>query len=324
MLAYLKLKTNDEELYETNYLEELKQKQTKFSKLQYTVCKYYYNFIAKLKYHMNIITVKQIYDAYLFILPFSDLSKDTKLEKCVKKVKILMQRYNIQSLVAEDNLKQSEKFKKIIEPETKKIHILDGRGIMPYLIQETLENILKRQGSKTELEDLYICVKENKPLHIENIIYLMKYFKNINIVTPNIKEFQRVADKIEENENIIITVTNNKKKSLKKAKVIVNFDLLENEINKYIIYREAVILTIDEKGFYESNTFNGIQIRRIGIDASNEIKDFFEQYNLLDDNELSALYESRINQKQGLSQIKQQMKKDEIKVTKLYGKNGSL
>ena len=36
MLAYLKLKTNDEELYETNYLEELKQKQTKFSKLQYT------------------------------------------------------------------------------------------------------------------------------------------------------------------------------------------------------------------------------------------------------------------------------------------------
>ena len=123
MLAYLKLKTNDEELYETNYLEELKQKQTKFSKLQYTVCKYYYNFIAKLKYHMNIITVKQIYDAYLFILPFSDLSKNTKLEKCVKKVKILMQRYNIQSLVAEDNLKQSEKFKKIIEPETKKIHI---------------------------------------------------------------------------------------------------------------------------------------------------------------------------------------------------------
>ena len=273
---------------------------------------------------MNIITVKQIYDAYLFILPFSDLSKDTKLEKCIKKVKILMQRYNIQSLVAEDNLKQSEKFKKIIEPETKKIHILDGRGIMPYLIQETLENILKRQGSKTELEDLYICVKENKPLHIENIIYLMKYFKNINIVTPNIKEFQRVADKIEENENIIITVTNNKKKSLKKAKVIVNFDLQENEINKYIIYREAVILTIDEKGFYESNTFNGIQIRRIGIDTSNEIKDFFEQYNLLDDNELSALYESRINQKQGLSQIKQQMKKDEIKVTKLYGKNGSL
>ena len=199
----------------------------------------------------------------------------------------------------------------------------NGKGPVWWYPMEKMYNDNNRP-SKTELEDLYICVKENKPLHIENIIYLMKYFKNINIVTPNIKEFQRVADKIEENENIIITVTNNKKKSLKKAKVIVNFDLQENEINKYIIYREAVILTIDEKGFYESNTFNGIQIRRIGIDASNEIKDFFEQYNLLDDNELSALYESRINQKQGLSQIKQQMKKDEIKVTKLYGKNGSL
>lgn len=324
MLVYLKLKTNNEELYETNYLEELKQKQTRLSKLQYTICKYYYNFIAKLKYHMNIITVKQIYDAYIFVLPFSDLSKDRKLEKCIKKVKILMQRYNIQSLVAEDNLKQSEKLKKIIELEVRKVHILNGRGIMPYLIQETLEYILKRQGSKTELENLYICVKENKPLHTENILYLIKYFKNINIVTPNIKEFQKLAEKIEEKENIIITVTNNKKKSLKKAKVIVNFDLLENEINKYIIYREAVILTIDEKGFYESNTFNGIQIRRIGIDTSNEIKDFFKQYNLLDDNELSTLYESRINKKQGLLQIKQQMKEDKIKVIKLYGKNGSL
>ena len=29
----------------------------------------------------------------------------------------------------------------------------------------------------------------------------MKYFKNINIVTSNIKEFQRVADKIEEIKN---------------------------------------------------------------------------------------------------------------------------
>ena len=324
MLAYLKLKTNNEELYETNYLEELKQKQTKISKLQYTICRYYYNFIVKLKYHMNIITVKQIYDAYIFILPFSNLSNDTKLEKCIKKVKVLMQRYNIQALVADDNLKQNEKFKEIIELDTKKVHILDGRGIMPYLIQETLDYILKRQGSKTELEDLYICVKENKPLYTENIIYLIKYFKNINIVTPNIKEFQRLADKIEDRENIIITVTNNKKKSLKKAKVIVNFDLLEKEINKYTIYREAIILTINEKGFYESNTFNGIQIRKIGIDTSNEIKEFFNQYNLLENNELATLYESKINKKQGLLQIKQQMQKDKVQITKLYGKNGSL
>ncbi len=324
MLAYLKLKTNDEELYETNYLEELKQKQTKFSKLQYTICKYYYNFIAKLKYYMNIITVKQIYDAYLFILPLSDLNRNQKIKKCIKKVKILMQRYNIESIIIEKNLKQNENFKKIIELEAKKVHILDGRGIMPYLIKETLEYILKKQGSKTELEDIYICIKEYKTLHTENIIYLMQYFKNINIVTPNIKEFQRLADKIEEKENIIITVTNNKKKSLKKAKVIVNFDMLESEINKYTIYREAIILTINEKGFYESNTFNGIQIRKIGIDTSNEIKEFFKKYNLLENNELATLYESKINKKQDLLKIKQQMEKDKIKVIKLYGKNGIL
>ena len=40
-------------------------------------------------------------------------------------------------------------------------------------------------------------------------------------------------DKLEEKENIIITVTNNKKKSLKKSKLIVNFDFEEEELKKY-------------------------------------------------------------------------------------------
>ena len=324
MLAYLKLKTNNEELYETNYLEELSKKQTRISKLQYHVCKYYYELVTKIKYIMNIITIKQVYDAYLFILPFSNCNENKKMEKCMKKVKKIMQLYNIESLVVEEKLKQNEKFKQIIKAETKRVHILDGRGIMPYLIRETLEYILTKQGTQTELEDLYICIKENKILHVENIMYLIKYFKTVNIVTPNIREFQKLANKIEEKENIIVTVTNNKKKSLKKAKIIVNFDFLENEINKYVIYREAILLTIDEKGFYESNTFNGIQIRRIGIDTSSKIKEDFNQYNLLKDNQLTTLYESIINQKQGLLQVKQKMKEDKVKVIKLYGKNGSL
>lgn len=324
MVGYLKLKTNNEELYETDYLEKLRQKQTKFSKIQYHICKLYFNFIVQIKYYLNIITVKQIYNSYLFILPFETLDNTKKLAICINKVKKLMQKYNIKSLVADEKIRENEKFKKLIEQEIKKVHIINGRGIMPYLIKEILEYIIEKQGSKIELEDLYICVKESKSLYIENIIYLIKYFKTLNIITPNIKEFQKLADKIEKNESIIITVTNNKKKSLKKAKLIVNFDFLENEINKYTIYREANILTIDEKGFYESNTFNGIQIRKIGIDTSTEIKEFFNKYNLLENNQLDTLYESLINKNQGLLQIKQQMKNDDVKVIKLYGKNGSL
>ena len=45
---------------------------------------------------------------------------------------------------------------------------------------------------------------------------------------------------------------------------------------------------------------------------------------MLENNELATLYESKINKKQDLLKIKQQMEKDKIKVIKLYGKNGIL
>lgn len=324
MLAYLKLKTNDEELYETDYLKELQQKQTKFSRLQYYICKYYFNFVAKLKYYMNIITVKQIYNAYLFILPFEEINNKQKFKKCINTVKKLMNRYNINALVSDEKIKKDQNFGKIIEPELKKVHILDGRGIMPYLIKETLEYELQRRNLQTQLEDLYICIKEPNEMYIDNIVYLIKYFRTVNIVTPNIKTFQKLADKIEQKENTILTVANNKKKSLKKARIIINFDLLENEINKYTIYREAVILTIDENGFYESDTFNGTQIRKIKIDTSDEIKKSFEKYNLLTNNDLTILYESTIDKRQKLAQIRNKIQHDKVKIVKLYGKNGSL
>ena len=195
---------------------------------------------------------------------------------------------------------------------------------MPYLIKETLEYELQRRNLQTQLEDLYICIKEPNEMYIDNIVYLIKYFRTVNIVTPNIKTFQKLADKIEQKENTILTVANNKKKSLKKARIIINFDLLENEINKYTIYREAVILTIDENGFYESDTFNGTQIRKIKIDTSDDVKKSFEKYNLLTNNDLTILYESTIDKRQKLVQIRNKIQHDKVKIVKLYGKNGSL
>lgn len=324
MLAYIKLKTNDKELYETNYLQTIQQNKNILLKIQYLICKLYFYLIVKLKYYLNIITVKKINNAYIFILPFSEIKKSGKFEKNLVKVNALIKKYNIKTIVVEDTIKENIIFKKIIENKTntKQVYILEGRGIMPYLVKETLQYIIQKQGSKTELEDLYICVKEYKNVYVENIKKLIKHFKTVNIITTQIKQFQNLANQIENNENIIITVANNKKKSLKKAKYILNFDLPTNEINKYTIYREATILTINDKCFYESNTFNGIQIRKIEIDVSNNIKQEFMKYNLLKNNNITTLYESVINPNLEFDQIRKMIKRDNVKITALYGKNG--
>lgn len=319
MLAYLKLKTNNEELYESNYLIQLKEKTNVISKIQYIICYLYYQLVVWIKYYTNTITVKEIYGGYLFIFPF-DTVNNKKIKICMKKTKNLIQKYKIHSLVLTEELNNYQGLKQ----EIQQVHILDGRGIMPYLIKEIIEYITTLQKTNLAEEDLYICVNQNSPICTDNIFYLMYYFKSINIVTKSINTFQKMADKIAEKENIIITVTNNKKKSLRKAKIIINFDFENSEIQKYNIYRKAILISINKQEPYKNISFDGIQIRQIGIDTSKEIKEFFEKYNLINNCSLSALYESLINEKKEFLAIKEKMQKDNVKVIKLYGKNGEI
>ena len=370
MLGYIKEKTSNEELYETDYLTNIKNKKTKFAKLQYLLCFTFYELIVKIKYLFNLITVKKIYDAYIFILPFNfkkqyskqkdkqnnnDYSKTQnyfkndnkhikvgekgKLKKCMKKVRKLIEKYKIDNLVFSNEL---EKNLSIFEEEvTRKIHIIDGSGLMPYLIKETLEYILKQQGEQTELEDLYFCMKEPRQIYIDNISYLGEYFRNIHIITPNISKFQKIIEKIEEKENIVVTISNNKKKSLKKAKWIINFDFEDDEIKKYSIYRMAVIITMEKNYNYDNLGFEGIQIKKIDIDTSDEAKEIFSQYNLLDNIPITTLYESlldkgllnkwilnqntsnksTLNQRQ-FYKIRNKIIGDKVRVIRLYGRNG--
>ena len=375
MIGYIKLKANNQELYETNYLEKLKEKNTKLAHLQYFMCHLFLEFVVWVKYIGNMITIKKIYHAYLFIFPFElkeGKNVEFRLKKCSKKMQRLIKKYHIDTIVLAEELekrltismeglekeqqdgfkngnvskKQQDSFqnkniskkqqkssknwkplkekqnqKQINLPISRKVKLLNGKGLMPYLIKEILEYIMEKQNTKTQLEDIYFCIKETKPIYIQNIYNLTPYFKTVNIITPNITKFQKMADKIEEAEGSMITVINNKKKSLKKAQWIVNFDFTKEELKSYTIFRRAIILAIKSSGEYDNICFEGALIQKAKIDTSTQIKEFFEKYHLLGNCSLEALYESLINEKQDLIKIKQKMEQDQIKVVKLCGSN---
>ena len=324
MLAYLKLKTTNEELYESDYLKSLRQRNSYFSKLQYWICFFFFEMVVWLKYITNSITVKQIQGGILLILPFSIEKCDEKLPKAMKHVQKLTKNYQITSLVLAEELKKSSYFLEKENIFQKQVHIIDGKGLMPYLLKEMIEYILKIQQKPIELEDIYLCMKQNSKIHLDNIYYLTHYFKTVNIVTPNITTFQKMADTIEEKEKIVITVSNNKKKSLKRARIIVNFDFEEKEFKKYTIFRRAILITLNNSNPYEGIGFDGIQIRHIGVDIGKELKDFFSKYHLLETCSLTSLCESLINHKQEFLQVKKQLKKEKVEVVKLYGTKGKI
>ena len=65
----------------------------------------------------------------------------------------------------------------------------------------------------------------------------------IYIVTENIEKLKKLEDRAEENLEML-AVLNNKRKSLARAKYIINFDFNRENINQYNINRTAVLLNL--------------------------------------------------------------------------------
>ena len=195
---------------------------------------------------------------------------------------------------------------------------------MTYIIKEIIEYILKLQNKDIKFEDLYIILKQDKTKYKENIAFLAQFFKTINIVTPNLKTYQKLANKLMEKYGVILTVTNNKKKSLRKAKWIVNFDMTAEEIKKYTIFQKSTIIYVEQDGVYTGNAFEGIHILKAGIDISEEIKDYFRRQFLLPQFSVTVLYESILINKKSFNAVREQMANDRLKITNLYGIRGIL
>jgi len=325
--GYLKFKETEEELYEVEAPEKPSGSVIRVI-VYYCTC-LYLGLVAKIKKWFYVITVKEIYSGLIFILPIANTEKKEakRLRKCIPKVKRLMRKYHVSQMVLAEELRQNEAFLQEFQNDRKvekEVHILDGTGLMPYFIKDIVEYISQKQGRTPELEDLYLLIKNEDYCYRDNIIFLAQHFKTINIVTTSLKAYQKFAKQLEEKHDIIITVTNNKKKSLKRAKWIINFDMQAEEIKKYTINRTAMIIYLNKKGIYEENNFEGLHICRAGIDVSQEVKDFLEKEHLLNQCSLTVLYESMIKKEQSFRKTIEQLQKDNVKVKKLYGRRGIL
>ena len=105
---------------------------------------------------------------------------------------------------------------------------------------EILEYIFEIQGKKMEQEDIYFLINKDEDIYLENIKTLSEKFKTTNIITEELSKFQKIVENIFEEETTIY-LSNNKRKSLRRAKYIVNFDYGIGEIEKYNINRTAIL-----------------------------------------------------------------------------------
>ena len=252
------------------------------------------------------------------ILPITKETGNKKIEKLAQKTRKAIQKYsNSKKIVLSKEMYNEQIYLNYLN--TYGLEIQDGRWLFEILLPDTVEYIIDKK--KIETTTISIMINDLTDIDLENIKILAKKYKNINIVTNHIEKFRKLEKQLDENEGIIITITNNKKKSLMKSQIILNIDFPQELINKYNIYDDAVIVNLKGNIKINKKRFNGLNINNYEINFR-----FDKQNNKALNNKyyLKDLYQSELYKRQRISEIKKQIKNDKVVIKNLKINNGEL
>ncbi|MBP3708174.1 MAG: hypothetical protein J6J36_06160 [Clostridia bacterium] len=145
-------------------------------------------------------------------------------------------------------------------------NFFSGKLLMKYMIIDIIKSMQQMIGSNFIQEDLYIAFCKEVDYNI--LSDLSKEFKSINIITDKIRKIKRIESKLER-DNIAYSISNNKKKALKKAKILINMDYSSNFFEEFYINRNCIIINLNPQNLLMKNSFQGSIIERIEIDYIN-------------------------------------------------------
>lgn len=278
------------------YIKELeKQEFLEFYKLP----KWTSNFVWKIVKILNLILKKEVEeDKKIYFIP--NLEKENVYKKLNKKLKKEKTKTKKIQIILSKKLKQYREY-------LKQYKIVDGK---PSFINAVEEILLKVLGENPlQMQDIYILTNK----YCEQSIFIVKKIatkvKTMNIITKEIEKYKILEEMLEE-KGIAVCVANNKKKSLKRAKIIINMDLTKEELSKYVIFRNALIINIAQDKLTNLKGFEGIIVQDIEINLKEN--EGLKYNNVLENFRQLEIYESISNSN------------EKIQISKLYGNNGQI
>lgn len=275
---------------------------------------YYVQEIDKPNFLFKLFNIVRLQEDKIILPIGKEKIKSKRAEKLAKKTKKILEKTNCNKIVLSKAMKTQENYKNYLYSYN--INIVEGRWLFEVLSKQILEYVIKKEKMKKEETRLSISVNEITDNFLQNIKEIVKQYKSVNIVTNHIEKFKRIEEKILQEDGIMITVTNNKKKSLAKSEIILNVDFPTELINQYYIYEEAIIINLRGNVKINRKRFNGININDYKMEF-NYLDEFdYDKNNLYDKKDI---YEAQIYQKQPYQEIIKRIKKDKVKIVGLIG-----
>ena len=280
---------------------------------------YYIQESDKPKFWQNlfqIITLKE--DKIILPIGEEELT-EKKAKKLAEKTKKIIDKVSSKNIVISKKIKKQKQYINYLQSEN--INIIEGKKLFQILVVPVLDYIVKKKNLKKEDTYVSILINETSEVILENIRRIIRQFKKVNIVTNHIEKFKKLEEQILEQEGIMINVSNNKRKSLSKSKIIINVDFPTELINKYQINEDAIIINLRGNVKINKKRFNGLNINDYEIESKNYEEFDYEKENLYYKKDI---YESQLYLNQPLEYIERKIAKDKVKILYLEGNKSKL
>lgn len=280
----------------------------KYEKRIEKICKFIRKIFLKVK-------IEYIQNDVMFLIPNYKENSKFILKIISQKIKKYVDKIGITELIFEDNLNY-------LRDKLDRYFISDGKLIMKKNLIGIFEYIFKISKKNINLENVYVLVNEYNKQNTYIINELIEKFKTVNIITENIKKYRRMEN-YWFNEGILITVSNNKRKSLKNAKYIINIDFDKNKILMYNINSNSIIINLSYEDIKPKSNFNGVLINNIELKIDKNKEDFINEFygNINKKIFLETIIKKNIKE---LDYIKKINYNYNVKISELIGTRGRL
>lgn len=296
--------------------------------------------IERVKQFLGIIKKEQYDVGTVFKIPRN--IKEKKQEKFIHKFINELKKVKIDTVVFSEEIINSNLYEGIVD-EICKVNkrIVNGKRLMQYMNFDIFEYILKIQKEPMNKQDVFFMIKKDNNMDLQFLEPYIENCKTVNIVTNDMERFKKVQDNLYEKEDILISVSNNKNKALKKAKYIFNVNMNKSEMKKYKIDRNAIIINLKENVKIDDTSFEGININYFQISIPDEYIEKYEIFCKENEFDTVKIYEAILLRKIQSQKAKSVMlsktdlkkrknieadiiKKDNVKITGLIGNNGRI
>ena len=260
------------------------------------------------------IDIRTYNENYIFVV--YDIEK-TKFQKRLARY---IKKLNIDTLVFSKELdgEYKEKICKILSQD---VNVLNGKRLMDFMKFQIVKYVINKQNKDTKEENIYIIFKKDSKLDLNFLQEFIENFKMTNIVTNDIERLKKIQENLLENDGVLISISNNKRKALKRAKYVLNINLNKEELSKYNINRNAIIINVQEFVKYDNPNFDGVNINYFEIKCPDDLQEKFEQIG--ENFDFVKLYESRMLL-ENMQKINENIKEDEVCVSGIIGNNGTI